>query len=69
VLTASILRRTCAAAKKPTTAIDRRSASDVEERKLKALEQVGTTLAKIHHELLQLRVQAAKINVPLVRKR
>jgi hypothetical protein len=40
-----------------------------EERRVKALEQIATTLGQIHHELIQLRVQATNINVSLVRKR
>jgi hypothetical protein len=34
-----------------------------------AVEQIATSLGQIHHELIQLRVQAGNINVSLARKR
>jgi hypothetical protein len=40
-----------------------------EERRVKALEQIAAALGQIHHELIQLRVQATNINVSLARKR
>jgi len=48
---------------------DRRTSIDPDERGYRALEQIATTLAQIHHQLIQLRVQAANINVTLARKR
>jgi hypothetical protein len=42
---------------------------DTEERKTRALEQIASTLTQIHHELIQVRVQAANVNVTLARKR
>jgi hypothetical protein len=47
----------------------RKSPSDPEERKIRALEQIAVTLTKMLHELIQLRVQAANVNVSLARKR
>jgi len=48
---------------------ERRKVLDGGERRLRALEQIATALGQIHHELIQLRVQAANINVSLARKR
>jgi hypothetical protein len=48
---------------------DRRRIIDIQERRTKALEQIATALGQIHHELIQLRVQAANVNVALARKR
>jgi hypothetical protein len=48
---------------------ERRGTKEPVERLVKALEQVATALGQIHHELIQLRVQAANINVSLARKR
>jgi hypothetical protein len=56
-------------ADKPSPANDRRAAKEPTERLVKALEQIATSLGQIHHELIQLRVQAANINVSLARKR
>jgi hypothetical protein len=47
----------------------RKPLPDVEERKIRALEQIASTLTQIHHELIQVRVQAANVNVSLARKR
>ena len=47
----------------------RKSPTDPEERKIRALEQIASTLAQIHHEPIQVRVQAANVNVSLARKR
>jgi hypothetical protein len=47
----------------------RKPLPDVEERKIRALEQIPSTLTQIHHELIQVRVQAANVNVSLARKR
>jgi hypothetical protein len=47
----------------------RKLPGDIEERKVRALEQIASTLAQIHHELIQVRVQAANVNVTLARKR
>jgi hypothetical protein len=48
---------------------EQRKVLDSGERRLRALEQIATALGQIHHELIQLRVQAANINVSLARKR
>ena len=48
---------------------ERRAAREPVERLVKALEQIATSLGQIHHELIQLRVQAGNINVSLARKR
>jgi hypothetical protein len=48
---------------------ERRATKEPVERLVKALEQIATSLGQIHHELIQLRVQAANINVSLARKR
>ena len=48
---------------------DRRRVVDTQERRTKALEQIATALGQIHHELVQLRVQATNVNVTLARKR
>ena len=48
---------------------DRRRIADIQERRTKALEQIATALGQIHHELIQLRVQATNANVTLARKR
>jgi hypothetical protein len=48
---------------------DRRRVVDIQERRTKALEQIATALGQIHHELIQLRVQATSVNVALARKR
>jgi hypothetical protein len=48
---------------------ERRAAKEPVERLVKALEQIATSLGQIHHELIQLRVQAGNINVSLARKR
>jgi ribosomal protein L29 len=48
---------------------DRRRVADIQERRTKALEQIATALGQIHHELVQLRVQAVNANVALARKR
>ena len=48
---------------------DRRRVVDIQERRTKALEQIATALGQIHHELIQLRVQATNVNVALARKR
>ena len=48
---------------------DRRRVVDIQERRTRALEQIATALGQIHHELIQLRVQAANVNVSLARKR
>ena len=48
---------------------DRRKVIDIQERRTKAMEQIATALGQIHHELVQLRVQATNINVSLARKR
>jgi ribosomal protein L29 len=48
---------------------DRRRVVDIQERRTKALEQIATALGQIHHELVQLRVKAANVNVALARKR
>ena len=42
---------------------DRRKVIDIQERRTKAMEQIATALGQIHHELVQLRVQATNINV------
>ena len=48
---------------------ERRRVVDIQERRTKALEQIATALGQIHHELIQLRVQATNVNVALARKR
>jgi hypothetical protein len=48
---------------------DRRRVVDIQERRTKALEQIATALGQIHHEIIQLRVQATNVNVSLGRKR
>jgi len=48
---------------------DRRKVIDIQERRTRAIEQIATALGQIHHELVQLRVQASNINVSLARKR
>ena len=48
---------------------DRRKVIDIQERRTRAIEQIATALGQIHHELVQLRVQATNINVSLARKR
>jgi hypothetical protein len=47
----------------------RRSAGDPQDQTIRLLEQIASTLTKIQHELIQLRVQAANVNVSLARKR
>jgi hypothetical protein len=47
---------------------DRRRVVDIQERRTRALEQIATALGQIHHELVQLRVQATNVNVSLARK-
>ena len=54
---------------KATPKNERRAAKEPVERLVKALEQIATSLGQIHHELIQLRVQAGNINVSLARKR
>jgi hypothetical protein len=54
---------------KLSEANDRRKSRDPQERTTRALEQIATTLTQMHHELIQLRVQTANINVSLARKR
>jgi len=48
---------------------DRRRVVDIQERRTKALAHIATALGQIHHELVQLRVQATNANVTLARKR
>jgi ribosomal protein L29 len=48
---------------------NRRKVIDIEERRTRAIEQIATALGQIHHELVQLRVQATNMNVSLARKR
>jgi hypothetical protein len=48
---------------------DRRRVIDIQERRTRALEQMAKALGQIHHELVQLRVQATNVNVALARKR
>jgi hypothetical protein len=55
--------------KAQTTNERRKLPGDTEERKVRALEQIASTLTQIHHELIQVRVQAANVNVTLARKR
>ena len=53
--------------KAKTTNERRKSPGDTEERKVRALEQIASTLTQIHHELIQVWVQAANVNVTLAR--
>jgi hypothetical protein len=55
--------------KRTTASKERRASKEPEERKLQVFEEIARTLAKMHHELIQLRVQVANINVSLMRKR
>jgi hypothetical protein len=55
--------------KAKTTNERRKLPGDTEERKVRALEQIASTLTQIHHELIQVRVQAANVNVTLARMR
>ena len=48
---------------------ERRATREPVERLAKALEQIATSLGQIHHELIQLRIQATNVNVSLARKR
>jgi hypothetical protein len=55
--------------REPGARNDRRKVIDIQERRTRAIEQIATALGQIHHELIQLRVQATNINVSLARKR
>ena len=48
---------------------NRRRNIDIRDRRSEGLAQIVTVLSQIHNELVQLRVQAANINVSLARKR
>ena len=63
-------RRVIADTDKTKTPNERRKLpGDTEERRTRALEQIASTLTQIHHKLIQVRVQAANVNVTLARKR
>jgi hypothetical protein len=55
--------------KEATAGRDNRRRIDLQDHRSKNLEQIVTVLSQIHSELVQLRVQAANINVSLARKR